>query len=645
MALLKKLLEPGLIKNVQIKNRVSMAPMERGYGNMDGSVTQKYIDYLVERAKHGVGMINVESTYVDPAGRGRLHQLGLYDDALVPSHKRLTDGVHKYGTRTVAQIQHAGRQTSATVTGLQPVGPSAVQCIPTGGELPRKLTLGEIKVLVQKFAQAARRAKEAGYDMLLIHGASGYLIGAFCSPFSNRRTDEYGGPLENRMRFPLEVYEAVRDTVGKDFPVGYRLCADEFVDGGLTIDETKRIAKILEEAGIDYLDVSAGIYESVEMIAAPMDMSLGYLVHLAAAIKTVVDVPVIATGRINDMALAERILEKNQADFVHMVRAFHADPEILTKSLKGQTDDICLCMGCLKCGDVLVMHLPTICTVNPAAGREREFELKPAKVEKRVMVVGGGVAGMEAARVACLRGHDVTLFEQDKDLGGQIRWACKGTYNEEFFQTARYRIHGVQKAGAKLELDKQVILGDVKSFNPDVVVIATGALPFMPVIPGINKSVVATGFDILSGGREIGKRSLVIGGKREGLTVAEFLAEKGSEVILVEASNGLGSDSGIVRRLVTLARIEENPAISIKMETSVEQIDDDGITLQRGGEVERVTGIDSVVVAWNRAPVNRLGDEVMADGQVPEIYRIGDAVIPRDAYDAVYEGAVVGRRI
>ena len=645
MALLKKVLEPGLIKNIQIKNRVSMAPMERGYGNMDGSVTQRYIDYMVERAKHDVGMITVESTYVDPRGRGRLYQLGLYDDILIPSHKRLTDAVHRYGVKIVAELQHSGRETSATVTGLQPVGPSAVPCIPSGGDLPRELTRDEIEDLIQKFADAAGRAKEAGYDMVSLHGAHGYIINAFASPYSNNRTDEYGGSPEKRMRFPLEVYEVVRKVVGHDFPVGYRLSADEFIDGGLTLDDTKEIARVLEQAGVDFIDVSAGIYESVEMISAPMDMPLGYLVFLSAAIKEEINIPVIATGRINDMVLAESILEKNQADFVHMVRAFHADPEILAKSLKNQMDDVCMCMGCLKCADEMVMHQPTICTVNPAAGRERDFELKPARSKKRVMVIGGGIAGMEASLIASLRGHDVTLFEKDEDLGGQIRWASKGQYHEEFFQTARYRIHTIKKAGVKLELGKEVNLGDVNTFSPDVLVIATGAVPFVPVIPGINNALVATSFDILSGRRDAGKRSTVIGGKREGLTVAEFLAEKGVKVTIVEATDGLGSDLGAVHQMVILNRIEDNPAISVRLKTNVEQIEENGVILQSEGKVEKVTGIDSVVVARNRSPVNRLGDEVVADGRVSEIYRIGDAVLPRDAYDAIYEGAVIGRKI
>jgi NADPH-dependent 2,4-dienoyl-CoA reductase/sulfur reductase-like enzyme len=376
-----------------------------------------------------------------------------------------------------------------------------------------------------------------------------------------------------------------------------------------------------------------------------LDIQLGYLVYLAAAIKEVVEIPVITTGRINDMVLAESILEKNQADFVHMVRAFHADPEILVKSQKGRPDEVCMCMGCLKCSDMMLMNLPTICTVNPSAGREREFQLKPAKVQKRVMVVGGGPAGMEAARIARLRGHDVTLFEMDNDLGGQIRWASKGNYSEEFFQTARYRIHAIQQAGVKVETGRKIGLQEIKAFGPDAVVMATGAVPFVPVIPGIDKPVVATSFDVLSGSRKIGKRSVVIGGTREGLVVAEFLAEKGSEVTIVEASNGLGAGLGIVRQIVVTERIQGNPAISIKLRTTVERVGDDEVSLQCEGKFESLNGIDLVVLAWHRASVNGLADEVIVDGQVPEIYTIGDAVMPRDASDAIYEGAIIGRTI
>jgi 2,4-dienoyl-CoA reductase-like NADH-dependent reductase (Old Yellow Enzyme family)/thioredoxin reductase len=645
MTQLKELLRPGQIKNVQIKNRVSLAPMERGYANMDGSINQRYIDYLIERAKNGVGMMNVESTYIDAKQRGRLYQVGLYDDRLIPSHRRLTDAVHRYGTKIVAEIQHPGRQAGAMINGVQPIAPSAVPCMATGGDLPRVLTIREIKELAGTFALAAVRAKVAGYDMISIHGGHGYIIDAFASPFSNHRTDEYGGSQENRFRFALDVYAAVRAAVGDDFAVGYRMSGDEFIDGGLTLDDTKILAKKLESAGVDFLDISAGIYESVDIIAPPIGMPLGCLVFLAAEIKGMVEVPIITTGRINDMVFAESILKNNQADFVHMVRAFNADPEILVKSQRGQMDDVCMCMGCMKCSDTMAMNLRSICTVNPAAGREREFVLVPAKTKKKVMVIGGGVAGMEAARIASQRGHDVTLYEKDDELGGQIRWASKGKFHDEFFQTARYRIHEVRKSGVKLIMGKEVTMAEVKADAPDVVIVATGAEPFQPAIPGINGPMVATGFDILSGKAKAGKTVVVIGGKRQGLSVAELLAENGSKVIIVEPSPALGADMGFVRMMTITRRISENPSITVRLKTSIEKIGDGELVLQSEGIYETLTGVDSVVVAWQTAPVNMLAEEIALDGKVSEVYSIGDAVLPRDASDAIYEGAVIGRKI
>jgi 2,4-dienoyl-CoA reductase-like NADH-dependent reductase (Old Yellow Enzyme family)/thioredoxin reductase len=640
-----ELLKPGMIKNVQIKNRVSLAPMERSYANMDGSINQRYIDYLVERSKNGVGMMNVESMYIDAKQRGRIYQVGIYDDSLIPSHKRLTDAVHRYGTKIVAEIQHPGREAGAIVNGVQPIGPSPVPCMATGGDIPREMTVADIKEVMGMFAQAARRAKEAGYDMICIHGGHGYIINAFASPFSNQRIDEYGGSQENRFRFAMEVYEVVRAAVGEEYPVGYRMSADEFIDGGLTLEETKVLAKKFEKAGIDFLDISAGIYESVEIISPPIGMPLGCLVFLAAEIKEIVEVPIIATGRINDMVFAESILKNNQADFVHMVRAFNADPEILVKSQRGEMNDICMCMGCLKCSDTMAMNQRSICTVNPAAGREREFALVPAKAKKKVMVIGGGVAGMEAARITSLRGHDVTLYEKDNELGGQIRWASKGALHEEFFQTARYRIQEVRKSGVKIVMNREITLADVKEENPDAVVIATGAKPFKPAIPGIDNPIVVDGFDILSGKIKAGKTAAVIGGKRQGMNVAEFLAENGSDVILIDPSPALGRDMGFVRMMVTTRRINEEPAISVRLRTSVERIGDGDLVLQFEGKPETLKGIDTVVIAWETEPVSGLADEIALEGKISEVYSIGDAVLPRDASDAIYEGAVIGRKI
>lgn len=646
MTAFAKLLEPGRIGRLTIKNRVCMAPMEKQMGDRLGNVSQIYIDYMVERAKNDVGMITMESTFVHPVGRGNMYQLGLWDDSNIASHRRLNDAVHRYGTVTITELQHVGRNGAIFKTGFQPIAPSAFPCAISGGFLPREMTLDDIKAVIAQYAAAARRAKAAGYDMITLHGAHGYLLNSFLSPYSNKRTDAYGGSAENRQRFGIEIYRAVRAAVGGDHPVGYRITADEFIDGGLTLDDTRAFAKALEAEGLDYLDVSAGIYETAPMIVPTMDFSLGCLLPYAAGMKEALDIPVIATGRINDMAFAEKALERNEADFVCMVRAFHADPEILVKARKGAMDDICMCMACNKCIDLLFTNQRVRCVVNPATGRERQMALKPAREKKRVMVVGGGLAGMEAARIAALRGHDVELYERDTELGGAVRWASKGRYREELWQAARYRIHGVGTAGVKIHLGREVSLADVKAARPDAIVVATGSISFMPsYVPGVDKPLVAPHTDVLLGRRPIGRKAVVIGGQEMGLSTAEYLSEQGSSCTIIEDSGALGADLGGVKQMVVLPRVTADPNIEVRLNTNLEQIGDDWVEVQRDGKRERIEGVDLVVFAWRRDMVRGLAEEVSADGTVPEVYVIGDAEWPREMIDVIYEGAVTGRQI
>lgn len=646
MTAFTKLLEPGRIGKLTIKNRVCMAPMEKGMGDRLGNPSQIYIDYMVERAKNDVAMITMESTFIDPVGRGNMYQLGLWDDSNIASHRRLNDAVHAFGTVTITELQHVGRNGAIFKTGFQPIAPSAFPCAISGGFMPREMTVDDIKQVVVKYAAAARRAKAAGYDMITLHGAHGYLLNSFLSPYSNKRTDAYGGSVENRQRFGIEVYLAVRAAVGADHPVGYRITADEFIDGGLTLDDTKAFAQKLESLGLDYLDVSAGIYETAQMIVPTMDFSLGCLLPYAAGMKEVLDIPVVATGRINDMAFAEKVLERNEADFVCMVRAFHADPEILVKSRKGAMDDICMCMACNKCIDLLFTNQRVRCVVNPATGREREMALKPAKSKKKVMVLGGGLAGMEAARIAALRGHAVELYEKEKELGGAVRWASKGKYREELWQAARYRIHAVGTSGVKVHLGREISLAEVKAAKPDAVVVATGTRSFVPpYIPGVDKPLVATHTDVLLGKRPIGRKAVVIGGQEMGLTTAEYLSEQGCSCTILEDSGALGADLGGVKQMVVLPRIAADPAITVRLNTNLERIGDGWVDVQSEGRRQRIEGLDLVVFAWRRDMVRDLAEAIMVDGTAPEVYVIGDAQWPREMIDVIYEGAVTGRRI
>ncbi len=646
MSQFKKLFEPGMIGNVRIRNRIINAPMERNYATKDGAVTQRYIEHLVPKAKGGVGLIILEATYVDPRGKGRVYQLGAYDDRLIPGLKRMVDAVHQYGAKIAPELHFGGRETQPEVTGFQPMAPSPVPCLYLGDAIPREMAVAEIEEMVQKYADAARRSKEAGFDLVELHGAHGYLMAQFLSGYSNKREDEYGGTFEKRMRFPLEVVKAVRDAVGEDFPIAYRLSGDEYIDNGLTLEETVPFAKRLEEAGVSLIDVSAGLYETAFIISQPMDIPLGCNVHLAEEIKRGVNIPVSVAGRINDPVFADNILSEGRSDFVSLGRALHADPEFPKKAREGRTEDICMCMACNQgCIDILGTMVPIFCAINTSVGREREFEIKRAAKRKKVVVVGGGPGGMEAARVAALRGHEVVLYEKENELGGQVRWACKPLFRGEFEQVTRYLSNQLKKAGVEVILGQEMNRERIDEARADAVVVATGATPYRPFTPGVDKGHVCTYLDILGGSVEPGKKVAVIGGELIGCEVAEFISEKGSEVILIEPTGAFCQDAGTRVRWLLMERIEKEQKIERRLKTTVERINDASIVVQTEGKTEEIEGVDMVVLALGKVSNNELGDELKRESRVSEIYTVGDCVLPRKMTEAIYEGSVVGHKI
>ena len=646
MSQYKKLFEPWMIGKVKIRNRIISAPMERNYCNIDGSVTQQYIDNLTAKAKGGVGLIMVESTYVDPRGKGRFYQLGCYDDRLIPGLKRLTDAVHQHGAKIALELQFSGRQTSGRVTGMQPMAPSPVSCAISGGDLPREMTIDEIKEMVVSFAKAAARSKQAGFDLVELHGAHGYLIAQFLSGYANKRTDEYGGNFENRTRFPLEVVAAVREAVGPDFPIAYRLSGDEYIEGGLNLEETVPFAQKLEQAGVDLIDVSAGLYETTYIISQPMDIPLGCNVHLAEEIKAAVDIPVSVAGRINDPTFADDILTQGKSDFISFARALHADPEFPRKAQEGRPEDICMCVGCMQgCIDMLGTGAPIFCAVNSSVGKEGPYEIKSAPRKKKVMVIGGGPGGMEAARIAALRGHEVSLYEKEDVLGGQVRWAAKPPFRGEYEQVIRYLSHQIKKTGVAVHLCQEVDKGSVYEQKPDVVIVATGAYPYKGNFPGRNKPHVCTYLDILSGSVEPGKKVAIIGGDKIACEVAEFIVEMGSEVIVADPNDAFCQDCGQKIRWMIMERLESEEKVEMRPRTTLERIDDTSITLQKDGVIEQIDGIDTVVLCVGKVTENRLADQLKADATIPELYMVGDCIRPRKITEAIAEGAAVGHRI
>jgi 2,4-dienoyl-CoA reductase-like NADH-dependent reductase (Old Yellow Enzyme family)/thioredoxin reductase len=635
-----------MIGKVRVRNRIINAPMERNYANIDGTVTQRYIDHLVAKARGGVGLIFVEATYIDPRGKGRVYQLGAYEDRLIPGLKRMAEAVHEFGAKIALELVFGGRQVQAAVTGFQPMGPSSVPCWYSGGEIPREMTLQEIKEMIPKFAEAARRSKEAGFDLVELHGAHGYLLAQFLSGYSNKRTDEYGGTFEKRMRFPLEVVKAVRDAVGADFPIAYRLSGDEYIEKGLTLEETVPFAKRLEEVGVNLIDVSAGLYETAFMICQPMDIPLGCNVPAAEEIKRAVNIPVSVAGRINDPVFADSILSQGQADFVTLGRALHADPEFPKKAQEGRLDEICMCIACNQgCIDILGTSVPIFCIVNPFVSRERESELKRAPKKKRVVVVGGGPGGMETARIAAMRGHEVLLYEKEKELGGQIRYACKALYRGEMEQVIRYLSNQMKKAGVKVTLGQKVDKETIYKLKPDAVVVATGATPYRPFNPGVEKGHVCTYLDVFGGKVEPGKKVAVLGGKLIGCEVAEYLSDKGADVILIEPTGALCADAGTRTKWLLMERLDKNEKIDKRLKTNIEKINNTSIVVQKDGKTEEIEGVDMVVLALGGISDRTLGDELEWESKISEIYTIGDCELPRKMTEAIYEGFVAGQKI
>ena len=646
MARYPHLFSAGRIGALTLKNRLLMAPMEKNLALPTGAVTQRYVDYCEARAAGGVALIRLESMYVHPAGKNHRHQLGLHDDDLVPGYRRLIAACHRHGALVGAQLQFAGRETSSTITGTQPVAPSAVPCTAlTGGDVPRPLAPDEIRALVEAFAAAARRALAAGFDAVEIHGAHGYLVGQFLSPFANRRDDDYGGDFERRLRFPLEVVAAVRAVVGDRVPILYRISADEHVDGGLTLGDACRIATRLEAAGVDLLDVSAGIYESAPWIVQPMEMPQGCLVPLAREIRRHVRIPVSVAGRISDASVAERVLEAGDADFVTVGRALHADPEMPRRSAEGREHEICVCVGCLKCSDLLGQNEPVLCLANTRTARERQYAIRRTPRRRRIVVVGAGPAGLEAARVLALRGHVVTVLERAGEAGGQLRLARVVPGRADLAGLATYLAEAARRAGAEIQLGIEATLEAVGGRQPDTVVVATGARPGMPAVPGIEQSPAVDAFTVL--GRVAGpvKKALVLGGGMLGVGLAHVLAERGSDVIVVEPGGELAPELGARPRWRHVADLRARPNVTILLGATVEELYPDGALVRRAGEDLKLHDLDLVVPTRPMVPVSDLGEALKALPGGPAVFDVGDCVVPHTAFEAMQDAATLGHRL
>jgi 2,4-dienoyl-CoA reductase-like NADH-dependent reductase (Old Yellow Enzyme family)/thioredoxin reductase len=633
----EKVLEPINIGRMKLRNRFVMPPMVTNYAADDGAVTERFKLYHQTRAKGGVGLIIVEAAYIHQSAKGFKNQLGIYKDELVSDLRELTEAVHGYGAKIAVQLYHAGRQTTSKVTGMPVVAPSPIPC-PVKQEMPRELSVEEINDLVEAFGQAARRSVEAGFDAIELHGGHGYLLNQFLSPYSNKRTDEYGGSLENRMRFSLQVLRRIREEVGENYPIIYRLSSEEFVDGGLTLEDVKTFAKRLVKAGLDALHVTGGVYETSAMIIQPAAIPQGIYVDNADEIKKAIngDIPVIVVGRIKDPVMAEEIIRDGKADLVAMGRPLLGDPELPNKVAKGNIEDIRKCIGCNQgCIDRLFQDIDIACMINPLTGHEFEYDMETPTEKKKVLVIGGGPAGLEAAWVAALRGHETILYEKQEELGGQMIIAAEPPHKEEIKDFVSFLSNQVQLSGTLIEKGKEADMKTVREIKPDVVIMGTGSEPIIPKIPGIDQENVYTGHDVLSGTAVIGNKVVVIGGGLVGCETAEFLANQGKQVTVVEMRDDIALDVGALTRGLLLNRMNEMK-IAVLTGSKVSAISSDRVVLEREDGTEEITGVDTVVVAIGSKSKNDLTELIKEEGI--QVYNIGDSAKPRRIFEAIHEG-------
>lgn len=655
-----KLFEPIKIGSLELKNRIAMPAMHLNY-TPDGMVNERLIRFYETRAAGGAGLVTLGGCTIDLLGQGPL-MVGLHDDRFIDGLRNFTKTIKAGGAAVAAQLYQAGRYTHSMFSGQQPAAPSAVASRLTR-ETPRELTVEEIAQVIEDFGEAARRAREAGFDAVEAIASAGYLICQFLSPITNLRTDQYGGSWENRTRFGLEVVKKIREKVGSDYVIMVRLTGHDFMPGGNTNSEAAQFARLLEEAGVDCFNVTGGWHESrVPQITG--ELPRGGFAYLARGIKEAVGVPVIASNRINDPLAAEAILQHHLADLVNMGRPLLADPELPNKARAGDYRAIRRCIACNQgCLDMVFSLQDVHCSVNPLAGREYQIDMLPAGKSKKVLVIGGGPAGLETAYTAALRGHQVTLWEKNEALGGNLTYASMPSGKEDFITLLDFYEEMLARHGVDVLLNREATAEAIIAAGADMVVLATGSLPLDAPFKVNTPGKLFSALDVLNGSAIPGERVVVIGGGSVGCETAVTIAEMGTiaaetakfllehnaetaerikellsrgtrQVTLVEMEKGIGRDIGTSTRWVNLKTIDRL-GVKVMDERKVLEVNEDGVVVEKDG-VQILLPADTVVLAIGFRVDDRLSREL--GGRVKELHIIGDAARPRKITEAVREG-------
>ncbi len=632
------------LRKLTLRNRIVVPGHATLYMPPGGLPTDRQLQYWLAKARGGVGLIITHNHVITP-GTPDGPPVGLQRDEFVPAYGPVVDALHAEGVGFLLQLNHSGASGSGRGTGPVSLAPSAVRS-GAAANMPREMTTADVEAVLAAYRHAATQARDAGFDGVEIQGEVSLLVAQFMSAARNTREDEYGGSLDNRLRFVREVIEAVRDGLGPDLVAGIRLSGDEFVQGGLSMDDMVEIAPRLEATGeLDYIHVGAGPGGRTHI--PPSYYMAGCFVYLSAAIRHATTLPLICSQRINDPELAEQVLERGVADLVSMNRAIMADPEMPAKALEGRFDDIRKCVACNECIGRFRDGLPIACTVNPEMGREGEMaELVPVEQPRRVMVVGGGPAGLEAARVAALRGHRVSVYERGPELGGQTLLTLQAPGRQELEEIARYCSHQLRNMEVALHVGTEAIAELVEREAPDVVLIATRSTPVEPQIERRDDAHVVDARDVLAGDAKPGKHVVVVAGEQhiQALSTADFLAERGHEVEVVTSALYAGTQleagthEAVYRRLlgknVTITPLTEVRAVCGRTVA---------VTNTLTNAERQVDGVDTVVLAFGGQSGDALARALEGGGR--DVHVIGDAFAPRRLMDAIYEGTLAARRI